>query len=149
MRFSTLLTTPTYRISKMLLAALALASCATPYKPNGAMGGFSEHQMAEDVFTVSFQGNGYTDDARARDFLMLRCAEVTLSHGMKYFRLVGSADDSKNGAAAVATGNTAFIAPIHFPHQTATIQIRDTREGPQDFDAAIASKSIREQYGIK
>ncbi|HMM56246.1 MAG TPA: hypothetical protein PKD77_01460 [Rudaea sp.] len=128
---------------------LALVGCATPYKPSGLMGGFHDTQLAEDVFSVTFKGNGYTSDDRARDFMLLRCADLTLAHGAKFFRLVGSADDSRNGAMAMANGNTAFAAPIHFPSESATIQIRATREGPQDYDAAIIAKSMRETYGIK
>ena len=138
------------RVTRLILAvAVLLSGCATPYKPDGLMGGFSERQLGQDVFVVSFQGNGYTRDQRARDFLLLRCAEVTLSHGGKYFRLVGSGSDSRDGAMLMANGNTAFIAPIHFPSQSATIQLRTDSEGPQDFDAAIVSKSMRDSYGIK
>jgi len=138
------------RVTGTILAvAVFLTGCATPYKPDGMMGGFSERQLGEDVFTVTFQGNGYTSDQKARDYLLLRCADVTLAHGSKYFRLVGSANDSKNGAMAVASGNSAFIAPIHFPSETATIQLRAEREGPQDFDAAIITRSMHEAYGIK
>jgi hypothetical protein len=126
-----------------------LSGCATPYRPDGAWGGFSDRQLGEDVFTVTFKGNGYTTDETARDYLLLRCADLTLAHGAKYFRLVGSANDSRNGAVAMANGNTAFIAPIHFPSETATIQLRAEREGPQDYDAAIVARSMHEAYDIK
>jgi hypothetical protein len=126
-----------------------LVACATPYKQDGFGGGFSDRQLGEDVFMVTFKGNGYTRDDRGRDFLLLHCADVTLAQGKKYFRLVGGANDSRNGAAMMASGTTAFVAPIHFPSQAATIQIRETREGSQDFDAAIVSRSMRESYGIK
>jgi len=133
----------------LLAVSLTLTACATPYKSHGFMGGFTDRQLSADVFMVTFQGNGYTTDTRARDFLLLRCADLTLEHGWRYFRLVGGANDSKDGAAMVATGNTAFIAPIHFPSQSASIQIRAEREGPQDFDAEIIAKSMRDTYGIK
>ena len=150
---------------------LVIAGCATPFKSNGLMGGFAERQLSEDTYRVSFQGNGFTRDERASDFLLLRCAEITLAHGAKFFRLVSSADSSTNRAMVVpgtstttATANTygnttyiqgqtttspGFVAPIHFPRQMAIIQFRGDKELPTDIDAALVSQSIRNEYGIK
>jgi hypothetical protein len=155
----------------LLLGCLILVGCATPYKSNGLMGGFSERQLSDDTYRVSFQGNGFTRDERASDFLMLRCAELTLGHGAKFFRLVGSADTSQNGAIAMpqtatttatvtTSGNAAyvqgqtttspgFVMPVHFPHQMAMIQIRQTKDLPTDIDATLVANAIRQEYGIR
>lgn len=50
--------------------ALIAAGCATGYHARGLSGGFSETQLDENVFEVSFHGNGYTShgrEAQARD----------------------------------------------------------------------------------
>ena len=81
--------------------------------------------------------------------MLLRCADLTLEHGAKFFRLVGQADGSKDGAVMMASGNMLFAAPIHFPRTSAMIQIRAEKEGSQDFDATIISASMREKYKIR
>jgi hypothetical protein len=135
------------------------------------MGGFSERQLSDSTFRVSFQGNGFTRDERASDFLLLRCAELTLGHGGKFFRLVGMSDTSQNGAVAMpqiatttATAQTSgnmtyvqgqtttspgFVMPVHFPHQTAIIQILPAAQATTDIDATLVAQSIRSEYGIR
>ncbi|MCY4244136.1 MAG: hypothetical protein OXU41_05900 [Gammaproteobacteria bacterium] len=66
-------------------AVITVAGCATPYQQRGFTGGFSETQLAENVFEVRFRGNGYTSSERASDFALLRSAELTLEKGFKYF----------------------------------------------------------------
>lgn len=74
------------------LAVITVAGCATPYQQRGLTGGFSETQLAENVFEVRFRGNGYTSSERASDFALLRSAELTLEKGFKYFIV----DDDQN-----------------------------------------------------
>jgi hypothetical protein len=38
--------------------------------------------------SLTFKGNGYTSRERATDFNLLRCAEVCLENGYKYFVIV-------------------------------------------------------------
>ncbi len=49
-----------------------LSGCATSYQQRGFAGGYSETQLAPDVFRVNFEGNGYTSSERAQDFALLR-----------------------------------------------------------------------------
>ncbi len=60
-----------------LSAAAFLAACATSYQPDGFSGGYSDMKLGENVWQVDFRGNGYTSSARARDFSLLRAAEIT------------------------------------------------------------------------
>lgn len=76
----------------VVLAAVTVTGCATSYQPRGLSGGFSETQLAENVFEVRFSGNGYTSSERASDFALLRSAELTLERGFKYFVV----DDNEN-----------------------------------------------------
>lgn len=73
----------------IILALLVFAtSCSTPYQANGLMGGFSATQLDNNVFQVSFRGNGYTNNQRAEDFALLRSAEIAISNGYEYFTIV-------------------------------------------------------------
>ena len=73
------------------VALLALAGCSTPYQRTGFTGGFSETRLQENAFSVSFRGNGYTSRERSTDFALLRCAELTLENGFKFFAVADSA----------------------------------------------------------
>lgn len=72
------------------LAAIFIQGCSTPYKHSGFRGGYSEIQLDENVFKVSFRGNGYTGRERASDFTLLRCAELALENGYKYFVIINA-----------------------------------------------------------
>jgi hypothetical protein len=52
------------------------------------LGGYSDTALAPDVYKISFGGNGYTTQERATDFAVLRAAELTLSHGYRYFGII-------------------------------------------------------------
>ena len=75
---------------------LFLMGCATTYQSQGFSGGFEETRLAEDVFQVTFNGNGYTSDQRASDLSLLRSADLTLLNGYRYFALMGGDVSSKN-----------------------------------------------------
>ncbi len=93
----------------LLIAATVLTGCATAYQPQGATGGFSEMQLDENVFQVTFKGNGYTDHDRANDFALLRSAEIALEKGYKYFVIVDAQQYSKNSSFNTPTTATTNI----------------------------------------
>ncbi len=67
---------------------LGLFGCATPYQPEGSMGGYRELPLLDhDTFLVSFVWTRFTPRDRIQDFLLLRAAEVALAHGAPYFRV--------------------------------------------------------------
>lgn len=60
-------------------------NCSTPYQPKGALGGYSSNQLKENNFKVSFKGNQHTTAQTVFDYLLRRCAEITIEEGYKYF----------------------------------------------------------------
>jgi hypothetical protein len=156
----------------LLCASSLLASCATPYQSSGFGGGYSETILGENVFQVSFQGNGYSSGERVADLSMLRCAELCLEHGYAYFALVDASDSATvstysthshaNTTGTVTSyGNTASInshttvSPGHTyvfvePQRTNTIVCFKDRTEAQGviLDAVFVSSSIRGKYGI-
>ena len=92
------------------LSFLLLISCATPYQSKSFQGGYSETQLSEKSFIISFKGNGYTDTERTNDFTLLRSAEVTLEHGYKYFTILDSKDyiESSTYTTPVTANTTAL-----------------------------------------
>jgi|SRR5271166_3439905 len=91
-----------WRKQLALFALLAVSGCATDYQPQGFTGGYDDYLTAPDVAVVTFHGNGYTPAERVVEMAGLRCAEVTLQHGYRYFVLLSAADLS---------GTTSFTTP--------------------------------------
>lgn len=160
------------KIITLLLIAF-LTGCATEYQPNGFTGGFSETQLGENVFRVSFRGNGHTSTERAADFSMLRAAEITLENGFKYFIVVDSKDDaslstfttpttSQTTASAYGVGNHAYGTAYTTTNGGNTFIISRPRvantivcfkEKPEDkgivYDADFLVDSIKKKYDLQ
>ena len=75
-------------------AALLLTNCsqATPYQPESAssaiQGGYSQEQIAADLFRVRFHGNSLTSRETVEAYLLYRAAELTIEQGGTWFRLL-------------------------------------------------------------
>lgn len=72
---------------------MLIAGCATGYHPSGFTGGYSDMKLQDDIFKVSFRGNGYTGRGKTSDLALLRCAELALENGYKYFVILGENSD--------------------------------------------------------
>jgi hypothetical protein len=59
-----------------------LSGCATPY---ASIGGASEIQLAPDTYRVLFSPTGYISWDLAYRAALLRCAELTIENGYRYF----------------------------------------------------------------
>jgi hypothetical protein len=90
-------------------ALIVLAGCATTYQKDGFSGGFSEVQLGENVWQVSFEGNGYTRGQRAQDLALLRSADLTLLKGYTHFGLAES-----RASAAQSTYTTPTSSSTNF-----------------------------------
>lgn len=74
---------------RVLFLFLFFSGCATGYQEyNSFSGGFSESRLDENVYRVSFQGNGFTSIQKASDMTMMRAAELTARAGYRYFGIV-------------------------------------------------------------
>jgi len=160
------------RASIIVLLVAVLSGCATTYQRESFSGGYSETQLGENIFQVTFRGNGYTSRERASDLSLLRSAEVVLENGFRYFVIVESEKGSKvsahttpstsyttgsaygygnyaHGSATTTTsgGQTYFISK---PRATNTILC--FKEKPEInglvFDAEFVTKSIKQKYEI-
>ena len=78
--------------SLFLLLPPLFAGCATSYQPEGSSGGFSDLMTGPDTAMVTCSGNGYTSAQRVMAMITLRCADVTLQHGYRYFAVTGIRD---------------------------------------------------------
>jgi hypothetical protein len=151
------------------LSLWVLSSCATSYHQKGFTGGYSETQLAPDVFRVNFQGNGYTSAERAQDFVLLRAAELSLERGFRYFALLDEESSSKLGifttpgsahttGSAYRSGNSATYSgyTTYTPGHTFLISkphtgvlVRGFTNKPDDiytFDTEFLQQSLKRKY---
>jgi hypothetical protein len=90
------------------VALLALAGCATPtaYGPAGPYqtDGYTDRQLTDTRWRVTFTGNSVTPRDQVEDYLMLRAAEVTLDSGHNYFRFDTRDTQTQTRTTAFSSG---------------------------------------------
>ncbi|HEX8534243.1 MAG TPA: hypothetical protein VF662_08750 [Allosphingosinicella sp.] len=80
-------------------ALMLLAGCTspTPYQPLSAgsktSGGYSDQQIADNRYRVSFAGNSFTSRQQVENYLLLRAAQLTLQKGFDGFTMVSRSTD--------------------------------------------------------
>jgi hypothetical protein len=88
---------------------LVLGSCATTYVSSGYYGGYESYQVSENIFMVSFNGNGYTTSQQAWLFFLTRAAEIAKEKGFSGFYIIDSKDITSNSqytTPGYSTSNT-------------------------------------------
>ena len=91
----------------VIFSLFLLSGCvaATPYQPMGFRGGYSDSQLQNDKFQVSFSGNMKLTQAKARQYALRRAAEVTLNNGFDYFMV----EENQDISHAFVSGNDGDI----------------------------------------
>jgi hypothetical protein len=134
-----------------------LTGCATKYQPEGFTGGYSESQLGDNIFQVSFRGNSYTGHEIESDFALLRSAELTLQNGFRYFVVVRPDKDASVSAYTTPTqlyttkyaygGETYYISK-----PSASNTILCFKEKPEGggliFDATLVTQTLKKKYRI-
>lgn len=159
-------------VTILIMFVMLLQSCVTGYQRKAFTGGYSETQLDENVFRVSFSGNGYTRRERVSDFALLRSAELTLENGFKYFVIIDSGsftsksafttptrstttgsintfgNNSTFNASSRTTGGQTFL--ISKPSESNTIVL--FKEKPKDvfsYNAEFIFKNMKQKYNIR
>lgn len=79
-----------------LFIALAFSSCSPAYCPADGNGfGYSDSQVTNRIFKVSYQGGLATDRNRVECFALYRAAELMKNRGVERFRLLRSSTTSR------------------------------------------------------
>jgi len=76
------------KLFTLFLIIVLLTNCSTPYQPKGALGGYSEEKILDNLFRVEFEGNQHSKPEKIQNYLMYRCAELTKEKGFDYFAIV-------------------------------------------------------------
>lgn len=102
----------------LMLALGACTTVSTAYQPANGGFGYSEQQIEENRYRVSFAGNAATPRQTVENLLLLRAAELTLARGDDYFTVVNRGVEATGtgggtvypsvGVGVGSGGNTAF-----------------------------------------
>ncbi len=151
----------------VMLIGLFLAGCAI-YQPNNFFtGGYSEVQLAPDVFSISFEGASWSGAGATHDFAMLRAADVTVKNGYRYFgvftirprasltsiRKPGSISTDDYVIGNTFYGPSTFIPAekLNIAHPRSRLIIKCFTTKPRNIlvlDARRLQRSIRKAYDL-
>jgi len=84
-----------YKSVALMVAALALAGCATSYQEIGLTGGVVAERMTADTWRIKARTNGLTDPTTMKDYVMLKAAETTQEAGGTHFLIISETDVSR------------------------------------------------------
>jgi len=159
------------QVITLLLVAVLISGCATTYHQySWRTGGYSNIKIQDDIFKVRFLGNAKCTLGRVEDFTLLRCAEVALENGYKYFIVIDEKADKTTGmftspasAQTVGTsyggtyrGTTTVYGGQTFFYQLPQLEktINCFKDKPDNiptivYDAEQIRTNIKAQYNLK
>jgi hypothetical protein len=158
------------QMKKLMLFVLVaiLQGCANTYQSLGSNGGYSEIQLDENAFKVSYKGNGGMSKEMVADYTLLRSAEITLDKGYNYFAIVNAdnltSESTYTTPTATKTTDYDYGYGVRASNTTTTggetihtvepssantiVCYKQKPESPFTYNAEIVAKSIRQKYGI-
>lgn len=153
----------------ILFLCLWLGGCTTGYHKRSWTGGYSDIQIQDDIFKITFDGNTNTGSDRAENFALLRSAEVALENGYKYFIIIESRTKTQPEAYTIpAITQTAGSVEGETFQRTTTVSggqtyvyqnpgvaytIKCFKDKPQDsstlvYDAQQVRANLKRQYNL-
>ncbi|MFN3524206.1 MAG: CC0125/CC1285 family lipoprotein [Phenylobacterium sp.] len=158
------------RVMAGALSALALSACAsspTFYGPAATPGavGWSEYQIEQGRFRVTFQGGPGAPVEMVSDYALLRAAELTLSQGYDWFRIadrattqsgagrgprvsLGAGSGSYGGRGGVSLGvGTSFDLAGGGPALSQTLEIVMGRGTPPREPDVYGAREVQRNLG--
>jgi len=153
------------KISAMLMMVLVLASCTTPYKPKTesvfSSTGYSHTQLSRDTFDVYFVARE-KEEERARDFVLLRTAELCLSYGFTHFTILEQSVGQRSSGGRISPviavgGRHGSVSPViatgtgsdrNNIRNRVRCYVGSQPGGRTEYEASYVKTSVAEKYGI-
>lgn len=144
-----------YKFLGFLLISFILSGCATSYQPNGFTGGYSETKLADDMYNITFQGNGYASKERVYDFALLRASDITLENSYKFFSILSQEKETSTDYVNIQNYNTytktSYGSTVAIDKPSANITIHLLKDKLLDkisYEAIFVQSSIKKKYNI-
>ncbi len=138
----------------LCVLGLLQACSATTYQRSIEVGdnGYSDTQLAKNMFKVYFAGNFVTDKEQVIDYVLLRSADLATKHGFKYFVVVNNKNAATANESAIQIGvidDSQDISGMSPRLSTTIICYKEKPNKEFVYDAKFISTSIRKKYGIE
>lgn len=138
--------------SLILLVAIILTSCATPYQKNAnrGKGGYQETKLSANRYQVFFFSNGNTYISQTKDFLLLRSSEIALENNYRYF-LIDKTTRHIFDPYSVwdEQGTNAKLIPWSFESIIILYKDKPSKSKKIVYDAILVKKGIISKYKEK
>jgi hypothetical protein len=85
------------------ITLFSIYACTPAYSTKGLYGGYSDTKLSDNMFRVSYYGNGYTNYEYVDDMALLRSADLTLQNGFFYFAIMSDVSDETIGTYKTPT----------------------------------------------
>lgn len=109
-------------------------------------GGYTDTKIEDDKFQVEISCNALTADQTCKNYLLYRCAELTLENGFDYFIISESSDNSGMYYSIGTTVGTAMETPAY----NLTI-VCGKGDKPKDnnyaYDAKVVQTNLKSKIG--
>ena len=125
--------------------SMALIGCATSYQPLKSGVGYSDLQLNTTTYKVSYAGSRKISIDTVHDFLLLRCAELTLEKGYKYFIIHESKTSHLDSYYSPAITSLPYTVTLRASEITVIIELTNTNV-KNGYDAALLKKSLGDKY---
>lgn len=104
----------TLKVCSITLLLALTSACSTGYHGSGTLGGipfggYSDTRYTANTAEVSFDGNIFTSQATAQNYLLYRCAEVTRNNGYDYFIITSTSTSPMNVNVATRTSYNGYV----------------------------------------
>ena len=126
---------------------LLILGCSTPYQHSGALSyGYSEKQLSDNVWRITFEGDAGTTANEAYDKATLRAADLAISHGYKYFII--NDVQTTNRVSTLGGKNSISTSTFNYPTSTISVSMyKDKPDGTQAiYDARFVCQKIGAEY---
>lgn len=129
------------------IAVVTLAGCATSYQSSGITGGFRDQHIAEDVYRVTYGGNGFATRETVQTYWLYRASELTLEKGFDGFEVLSPVALGQVEASPYIKAQMIFIPMYSAPKPTLIADIRLlkgplTPRPPKVFDARLLKAEL-------
>lgn len=131
------------------LLLLSLSGCAVlippAYNPGAVMSHFREGQASEDSFYVSYKGDRGSSPEQARDFVVLRGAELVMQNDFRYFKI------PKMNQGTLVTSNYQIASGVRNDSYQPMVEaqivgVKDPGADTEVLDAIKVAKALRIKY---